>query len=145
LARIELDAAFHDFPKLSASAALQVALGRLNSRAFWAHEISRSTVYFGRDLTRPNLSEELFAQCPEWFSPSMAEIRMFLEATDGKRRQHAQHTAQVRMKVLCEKGKRAQTPYNCRMVICFSFGGLDLVTKREASRVRRCVSVNIGH
>jgi hypothetical protein len=39
----------------------------------------------------------LFAQCPEWLSPSMSDVEQFLSAADGKRRAHAHATARVRL------------------------------------------------
>jgi hypothetical protein len=97
LVRLEFDALTHEFPDLSVTATLQVAIGRLNSRSLWAHDVTRATIHFGRDITRPALGEQLFAICPDWLSPCMADIEAFLDATDAKRLQHAQHTARVRL------------------------------------------------
>jgi hypothetical protein len=97
LIRVELDAVMQEFSELSADAALQVSIARLNSRSLWAHDVTRATVHFGRDVARPALSEQLFALCPDWLPPDMADIEMFLDATDGKRRTHAQNNARMRL------------------------------------------------
>jgi hypothetical protein len=70
---------------------------RVNSRALWADDVTRATVHFGRDVARPALSAQLFAQCPEWFPPSMNDIEVLLNAADGKRRSHEVHTARMRL------------------------------------------------
>jgi hypothetical protein len=98
LLRIELDAVFAEFPSVSTRFAYAAAVHRLNSRATWAHDISRRVVHLGRQPCAPRLQEHLFAQAPSWLPPSMSDVENFISLCDGKRRSHVVHTARVRLK-----------------------------------------------
>jgi hypothetical protein len=97
LVQTELDAAIQEFPELTPDSALKIAVLLVNSRALWAHNVTRATVHFGRDVARQTLSSQLFAQSPEWIPLSMSDIEVFLNASDGKRRNHEVHTVRMRL------------------------------------------------
>jgi hypothetical protein len=95
--RLEFEATVHEHPGLSAPATLKVAITRINGRAMWAYNVTRTTVHFGREVNRPRLQSMLFSECPEWLSPNLSAVEAFLDAVDDKRKEHSVQIARTRL------------------------------------------------
>lgn len=93
LVRVESDAMYLDFPELSISECLQLAISPLNSRVMGQYEMSRRKVSRGRKFRGLNCMEAVMNAGPYPLAPSWNNLRKRMEMTDDAFRAHEKRCA----------------------------------------------------